>query len=125
MVRILKKKTWEERVRLLRESKNPQAQFVWSILRNTFHYAALTLEEIADTARDVDFAMRWGFGQKEGPFEIWQQAGWTQVAQWITEDIEAGRALSTTPLAGVGAAGTGGRRRRGAPAAGLVVAVAW
>ena len=100
VARILKKKTWEERIRLLRESKNPQAQFVWSILRNTFHYAALTLAEIAETARDVDFAMRWGFGQKEGPFEIWQQAGWTQVATWIAEDIEAGRALSKEPLPG-------------------------
>ena len=98
VARILKKKSWGERVKLLRESKNPQAQFVWAILRNTFHYAALTLEEIADTARDVDFAMRWGFGQKQGPFEIWQQAGWTQVAQWITEDIEGGKALSKTPL---------------------------
>ena len=98
VVRILKKKTWAERIRLLRESKNPQAQFVWSILRNTFHYAALTLEEIADTARDVDFAMRWGFGQKQGPFEIWQQAGWRDVSQWIGEDIAAGKALSETPL---------------------------
>jgi 3-hydroxyacyl-CoA dehydrogenase len=98
VARILKKKTWAERIALLRESKNPQAQFVWAILRNTFHYAALTLEEIADTARDVDFAMRWGFGQKQGPFEIWQQAGWAQVAGWITEDIQAGKALSTTPL---------------------------
>src|SRR5690606_27040386 len=67
-------------------------------LRNTFHYAALTLEEIADTARDVDFAMRWGFGQKQGPFEIWQQAGWKQVAAWIAEDIAAGNALSKAPL---------------------------
>jgi 3-hydroxyacyl-CoA dehydrogenase len=98
VVRILKKKSWAERIKLLRESKNPQAQFVWSILRNTFHYAALTLGEIADTARDVDFAMRWGFGQKQGPFEIWQQAGWTQVAEWITADIDAGKALSSTPL---------------------------
>ncbi|NLD55140.1 MAG: 3-hydroxyacyl-CoA dehydrogenase/enoyl-CoA hydratase family protein [Burkholderiaceae bacterium] len=98
VARILKKKTWAERLPLLRESKNPQAQFVWAILRNTFHYAALTLEEIADTARDVDFAMRWGFGQKQGPFEIWQQAGWQQVAAWIAEDIEAGNALSKAPL---------------------------
>ena len=98
VARILKKKTWAERIRLLRESKNPQALFVWAILRNTFHYAALALEEIADTARDVDFAMRWGFGQKQGPFEIWQQAGWRDVAQWIGEDIEAGKALSKTPL---------------------------
>ena len=98
VARILKKKTWAERIQLLRESKNPQAQFVWSIMRNTFHYAALTLQEIADTARDVDFAMRWGFGQKQGPFEIWQQAGWLQVAQWINEDVAAGKALSKTPL---------------------------
>ncbi len=98
VVRILKKKSWAERIKLLRESKNPQAQFIWAILRNTFHYAALTLEEIADTARDVDFAMRWGFGQKQGPFEIWQQAGWREVAQWLAEDIESGKALSKQPL---------------------------
>ena len=98
VARILKKKTWAERMTLLRESKNPQAQFVWAILRNTFHYAAINLEEIAETARDLDFAMRWGFGQKQGPFEIWQQAGWTQVARWVSEDIAAGKALSETPL---------------------------
>ena len=98
VARILKKKTWAERLPLLRESTNPQARFVWAILRNTFHYAACTLGDIADNARDVDLAMRWGFGQKQGPFEIWQQAGWTQVAQWIAADIAAGEALSTEPL---------------------------
>jgi len=30
------------------------------------------LEQIAETARDVDLAMRWGFGMKQGPFELWQ-----------------------------------------------------
>jgi 3-hydroxyacyl-CoA dehydrogenase len=56
------------------------------------------LKSIADTARDVDFAMRWGFGMKQGPFELWQDAGWQQVAQWVKEDIEAGKALSKAPL---------------------------
>jgi 3-hydroxyacyl-CoA dehydrogenase len=42
--------------------------------------------------------MRWGFGQKQGPFEVWQQAGWKQVAGWIAADIEAGNALSKAPL---------------------------
>ena len=98
VARILKKKTWAERVKLLRESSNPQAQFVWSILRNTFHYAALYLGDIAETARDVDFAMRWGFGQKLGPFEVWQQAGWNEVAGWIAEDVAAGKALANVPL---------------------------
>jgi 3-hydroxyacyl-CoA dehydrogenase len=26
--------------------------------------------------------MRWGFGMKQGPFELWQEAGWKQVAEW-------------------------------------------
>jgi 3-hydroxyacyl-CoA dehydrogenase len=98
IARILKKKTWAEKLKLLRESSNPQAQFVWAILRDGFHYAAVKLEEIADNARDVDFAMRFGFGATEGPFEIWQQAGWKQVADWIKEDIDAGKAIANVPL---------------------------
>ncbi|MFA7667145.1 MAG: 3-hydroxyacyl-CoA dehydrogenase/enoyl-CoA hydratase family protein, partial [Burkholderiaceae bacterium] len=98
VVRILKKKTWGERLQLLRESKNPQAQFVWALLRDGFQYAAIKLAEIADNARDLDLAMRFGFGMEEGPFEVWQQAGWTRVAEWIREDIEQGRALSSEPL---------------------------
>ena len=92
------KKPAGERLKLLRESSNPQAQFIWSILRDGFHYAAVHLESIADNARDVDFAMRWGFGLKQGPFELWQEAGWKQVAQWIADDIASGKALSNAPL---------------------------
>jgi 3-hydroxyacyl-CoA dehydrogenase len=95
--RMLKKPA-AERLKLLRESTNPQAQFLWAILRDAFHYAAVHLESIADTARDVDFAMRWGFGSKQGPFELWQEAGWQQVATWVKEDIDAGKALSKAPL---------------------------
>ena len=97
--RILKKPA-AERLKLLRESKNAQAQFLWAILRDGFHYAAVHLADIADSARDVDFAMRWGFGVQQGPFELWQSAGWTQVAQWVKEDIDAGKALSSAPLPG-------------------------
>ncbi|TAL27330.1 MAG: 3-hydroxyacyl-CoA dehydrogenase/enoyl-CoA hydratase family protein [Aquabacterium sp.] len=92
------KKPAAERLKLLRESSNPQAQFVWAMLRNAFHYAAVTVEGIADTCRDVDLAMRWGYGSKQGPFEIWQQAGWKQVAEWVKADIDAGKAVSTAPL---------------------------
>ncbi|MEO6660786.1 MAG: 3-hydroxyacyl-CoA dehydrogenase family protein, partial [Burkholderiaceae bacterium] len=74
VVRILKKAP-AERLKLLRESKNPQAQFLWAILRDSFHYAAVHLADIADSARDIDMAMRWGFGVSQGPFELWQAAG--------------------------------------------------
>jgi 3-hydroxyacyl-CoA dehydrogenase len=95
--RMLKKPAGE-RLKLLRHSTGPQGQFLWSILRNGFHYAAVHLGDIAQTARDVDQAMRWGFGMKQGPFELWQEAGWAQVAQWVQEDIDAGKALSKAPL---------------------------
>lgn len=95
--RILKKPA-AERLKLLRESSHPQAQFLWAILRDSFHYVAVHLHDIADSARDVDFAMRWGFGMKQGPFELWQDAGWAQVAQWVKEDIDAGKALCSAPL---------------------------
>ena len=134
VARMLKKPP-AERLKLLRESSNPQAQFLWAILRDSFHYAAVHLAEIAETARDVDFAMRWGFGASQGPFELWQAAGWKQVAEWIKADIEAGKALSSAPLpdwvfdrAGRRARRAHARRlvepgraalRRAAPAAGL------
>ena len=95
--RILKKPA-AERLKLLRESSNPQAAFLWAILRDSFHYVAVHLATIADSAREVDFAMRWGFGSKQGPFELWQEAGWQQVATWVQEDIDAGKALCNAPL---------------------------
>ncbi|MGH8125642.1 MAG: 3-hydroxyacyl-CoA dehydrogenase/enoyl-CoA hydratase family protein [Rhodanobacteraceae bacterium] len=82
----------------LRTSNDPQAQFLWACFRDLFHYTAYHLEGIAETARDVDFAIRWGYGWKLGPFETWQAAGWEQVAKWIGEDIAAGKAMSKAPL---------------------------
>jgi 3-hydroxyacyl-CoA dehydrogenase len=95
--RMLKKPAGE-RLKLLRNAEGAEPRFLWAILRDQFHYAAVHLESIAESARDIDFAMRWGFGASQGPFELWQQAGWLQVANWIKEDIDAGKALSTAPL---------------------------
>jgi 3-hydroxyacyl-CoA dehydrogenase len=95
--RMLKKPAGE-RLKLLRNAEGAQGRFLWAILRNSFHYAAVHLATIADTAADVDLAMRWGFGMKQGPFELWQQAGWLEVAKMIQEDIDAGKALSKAPL---------------------------
>jgi 3-hydroxyacyl-CoA dehydrogenase len=95
---MLKEKDPAKKFAALRASQNPQAQFLWAAFRDTFHYSAFHLESIADTARDVDFAMRWGYGWSLGPFETWQAAGWKQVADWIAEDIVAGKAMASAPL---------------------------
>ncbi|MGH8154955.1 MAG: 3-hydroxyacyl-CoA dehydrogenase/enoyl-CoA hydratase family protein [Rhodanobacteraceae bacterium] len=95
---ILAMRNPAEQFAKLRESKDPQAQFLWACFRDLFHYSAYHLEGIAETARDVDFAIRWGYGWKLGPFETWQAADWQRVASWIAEDIAAGHAMAKAPL---------------------------
>jgi len=95
---ILKEREPVARFAALRASSDPQAQFLWAIFRDVFHYASVQLATIADNARDVDFAMRWGFGWTQGPFEIWQSAGWSAIAEAIAADVAAGKAMSAVPL---------------------------
>src|SRR3546814_251591 len=98
VVEILKTKNPVAKFAALRESGHPQAQFLWAVFRDLFHYSAYHLADIAQTARDVDLAICWGYGWSLGPFETWQAAGWKQVAQWIADDIVAGKAMSDAPL---------------------------
>ena len=95
---ILRERDWAKKLAALRSNPHPQAQFLWATFRDVFHYCALQLEHIASNARDLDFAVRWGFGWDSGPFEIWQAAGWQQVAGWIAADIAAGKAMSDVRL---------------------------
>lgn len=95
---ILRERDWAKKLAGLRSSTHPQAQFLWAMFRDVFHYCALQLNQIADNARDLDLAVRWGFGWDRGPFEIWQAAGWQQVAGWINADIAADKAMVNAPL---------------------------
>jgi 3-hydroxyacyl-CoA dehydrogenase len=98
VVDILKTRDPVAKFAALRASDHPQAKFLWAVFRDLFHYSAYHLADIAETARDVDLAIRWGYGWSLGPFETWQAAGWKQVAQWIADDIVAGKAMSDAPL---------------------------
>ncbi|HCZ17410.1 MAG TPA: 3-hydroxyacyl-CoA dehydrogenase [Candidatus Accumulibacter sp.] len=95
---ILKNRDPAGKFAQLRASDHPQAQFLWSIFRDIFHYAAFHLAEIAANARDLDFAMRWGFGWAQGPFESWQAAGWQEIAEAVKADVDGGRAMSRAAL---------------------------
>jgi 3-hydroxyacyl-CoA dehydrogenase len=95
--RMLKKPAGE-RLKLLRNAEGAEPRFLWAIIRDQLHYSAVHLKTVAETARDIDLAMRWGFGMKQGPFELWQEAGWLNVANMIKEDIDAGKALCKEPL---------------------------
>jgi len=95
---ILRERDWAKKLAGLHRHQHPQAQFLWATFRDVFHYCAINLQLIADNARDLDFAVRWGFGWDTGPFEIWQAAGWQQIAEWIAHDIRTGKAMSDMPL---------------------------
>ena len=96
----LRQRDWAKKMEALRSDQSKQAQFLWAVFRDLFHYCAVHMDEIADSARDLDFAMRWGFGWSHGPLEIWQAAGWQKIAGWLNEDISAGKTLSPSPLPG-------------------------
>ena len=98
VLEILKNRNPAEKFAQLRASSHPQAQFMWAIFRDVFHYIAVHLADIADNARDIDFAMRWGFGWAQGPFETWQAAGWKAIADAVQTDIDTGKAMTSTPL---------------------------
>ncbi len=87
-----------EKLAKLRASTHPQAQLLWACFRDVFHYTAFHLADIADNVRDVDQAIRWGYGWQAGPFETWQAGGWSAIAAAIAEDVAAGQALAGVPL---------------------------
>ena len=95
---ILKISNPTEKMAALRQSDSKYAQFMWSMFRDLFHYCAFHLNEIAASAREIDQAMRWGYGWKMGPFETWQASGWQTISGWIAEDIAAGKTMSNAPL---------------------------
>ncbi len=95
---ILRGRDWAEKLQALRNNPDSHAQFVWSVFRDVFHYCSVHLPGIANNARDIDFAVRWGFGWDSGPFEIWQAAGWQKIVGWIEQERAQGKTMSATPL---------------------------
>ncbi|MCH8267120.1 MAG: enoyl-CoA hydratase/isomerase family protein [Acidobacteria bacterium] len=64
-----------ERVGMLAGSDDRAGRFLWKVLSRTFLYAARRIPEITDRIVEIDRAMRWGFGWKLGPFELWDAVG--------------------------------------------------
>ncbi len=95
---ILRGRDWAEKLQALRNNPDSHAQFVWSVFRDVFHYCSVQLPSIAHNARDLDVAVRWGFGWDSGPFEIWQAAGWQKIAGWIEQERAQDKTMSATPL---------------------------
>ncbi len=67
-----------ERLRLLLngdQKKDKAARFHWKLLTRLWNYSADCLPEIADSAANIDAAMRAGYNWQLGPFEMWDAVG--------------------------------------------------
>jgi 3-hydroxyacyl-CoA dehydrogenase len=59
--------------------------FACDVLEATLCYSAEKLGEIADTADEIDRAMRWGFNWEAGPFQTWDALGIAETASRLEE----------------------------------------
>ena len=76
-------------------------QFLRETTLKTLAYTARRIPEISDSIADVDNAMRWGFGQQLGPFQMWDALGVRKavgmmkeraivVAPWVEQMLASG-----------------------------------
>ena len=90
-----------ERLKALLEHDDRGAQYVRQQLYFSLAYAAHVTPEIAYSIKDVDDALRWGFGHEAGPFEIWDRLGIEEtvramesagfeVADWVHTMLDKG-----------------------------------
>lgn len=90
-----------ERLRKLLEFDDKAANYVRQNIYFNLVYAAAVAQEIANSIADIDDAVRWGFANEAGPFEMWdmlgvaetvekmEAAGFT-VADWVKDMLANG-----------------------------------
>ena len=75
-----------ERLRVLVAGTDRVGTFLWKLYSDLFLYSAERVPEIADEIFQIDRAMRWGYANKLGPFELWDALGFQNVCQRLEKD---------------------------------------
>ena len=78
------------RLRMLIAGKDRVGNFLWKLFSDLFLYSAERVPEISDRVVEIDRAMRWGYANTLGPFELWDAVGFEETARRIEAE---GRAL--------------------------------
>jgi 3-hydroxyacyl-CoA dehydrogenase len=68
-----------ERLRALVSLDDRPGHFLWKVFSDLFLYSAQMIPEISDRIVEIDRAMRWGYANKLGPFELWDALGFMNV----------------------------------------------
>ena len=75
-----------ERLRMLVAAPDRAGNFLWKLLSDLFLYSASVVPEISDRVVEIDRAMRWGYANKLGPFELWDALGFEATARRIESE---------------------------------------
>jgi 3-hydroxyacyl-CoA dehydrogenase len=90
-----------DRLRVMLGADDKAAKLVKALTYQSFQYVSSIIPEIADTAKPIDDAVRWGFMHEAGPFEIWDMLGVKETvkqmkkegyapAKWVDEMLKNG-----------------------------------
>jgi 3-hydroxyacyl-CoA dehydrogenase len=74
------------RLRTLVAGSDRVGTFLWKLYSDLFLYSAERVPEIADKIFQIDRAMRWGYANKLGPFELWDALGFEDVCKRLEQD---------------------------------------
>ncbi len=64
-----------DRLKALVASPDRAGSFLWKLFSDLFIYSAGMVPEISDRIVEIDRAMRWGYANALGPFELWDALG--------------------------------------------------
>jgi 3-hydroxyacyl-CoA dehydrogenase len=70
-----------ERLRMLFAAQDRAGGFLRKLFTDVMTYSALMVPEISDRIVEIDRAMRWGYNQALGPFELWDALGFEETAR--------------------------------------------
>ncbi len=98
LLKLLKTKDLPQIFAELSSSDDKEYKFLWQTFADLLHYSAYVCASLKISAREIDMAIKLGFGWDLGPFEIWQQAGIKPTTSLITASILAKETYSSEPL---------------------------
>jgi 3-hydroxyacyl-CoA dehydrogenase len=75
-----------ERLRMLIAAEDRAGSFLWKLFSDLFLYSASEVPEISDRVVEIDRAMRWGYANKLGPFEVWDAVGFEATARRMEKE---------------------------------------
>jgi len=80
---VAQERDLRRRVHQALRAEGRAGDFLRAVYLPLFNYAAHRIGELSDGPKEIDDAMRWGYGWELGPFALWDAAG----PAWVAEQL--------------------------------------